>query len=364
MIQNCYEYAVAAKAEGRKIVGIMCEYTPREIIMAAGALPVCLCGGSHEMTVPAERDLPAGLCPLIKSTYGYCVTKKNPFLEMADLIVAETTCDGKKKMFELMARRKPMYVLELPQKPDDADAGKHWLEELRKLRAHLEAAFGKNISDDDLRAASEQMNRERHLRRQLARTMQSDTPPWSGRQLLSYQSSIAAIPCDLAEYERLLSQAKTISGTKTKCRILLTGVPVVRGAEKVIDLIERAGAAVVCMESCSGVKPVLQDVRLNGTDPLEAIAEKYFHLPCSVMTTNTARLDSLRALARDYRADCIVDLVWQGCLTYDVESWFVRELSDELELPYLKIVTDYNPSDAQRLALRIEALIETAGQRK
>jgi benzoyl-CoA reductase/2-hydroxyglutaryl-CoA dehydratase subunit BcrC/BadD/HgdB len=118
------------------------------------------------------------------------------------------------------------------------------------------------------------------------------------------------------------------------------------------------------MESCSGVKPIIDDVVLNGTGPLEAIAEKYFNLPCSVMTTNTARLDSLRTLARDYRADCIVDLVWQGCLTYDVESWFVRQLSDELKLPYLKIVTDYSPSDAQRIALRIEALIETAGHRR
>ena len=30
MIQNCYEYASAEKAKGRRIVGIMCEYTPRE----------------------------------------------------------------------------------------------------------------------------------------------------------------------------------------------------------------------------------------------------------------------------------------------------------------------------------------------
>jgi len=362
MIENCCEYAVAAKAEGRRLVGIMCEYTPREIIMAAGAVPVCLCGGSHEMTAPAEQDLPAGLCPLIKSTYGYCVTKKNPFLEMADLVVAETTCDGKKKMYELMARRKSMYVLELPQKPDDPDARNHWVSELRKFRTHLETAFGKPITDRDLRDAAEQMNRERGLRRKIAQTMQSDTPPWSGRRLLSFQSSIACIPCDLAEYERLLAQAQP--GPAVKCRVLLTGVPTVRGAEKVIDLVEHAGGTVVCIESCSGIKPILDDVALNGADPLESIADKYFRLPCSVMTANTARLDSLRTLAGEYRADCIVDLVWQGCLTYDVESYLVRELADDLQLPYLKIVTDYSPSDAQRLALRIEALIETAGHRR
>src|SRR4030043_1320502 len=68
MIQNCYEYACAEKAKGRHIVGIMCEYTPRELIMAADAVPVCLCGGSAEMIGPAEEHLPAHPRPLITST--------------------------------------------------------------------------------------------------------------------------------------------------------------------------------------------------------------------------------------------------------------------------------------------------------
>ena len=121
MIDHCYDYVEAAKAEGRPIVGIMCEFTPRETILAAGAVPVCLCGGSAATIPAAEQVLPANLCPLIKSTFGYHVTGKNPFLNWADLIVAETTCDGKKKMFELMGATKPMYVLELPQKAGDAD---------------------------------------------------------------------------------------------------------------------------------------------------------------------------------------------------------------------------------------------------
>ena len=116
MIEHCYEYAVAAKAAGRPVVGILCEYTPRELIMAAGGVPVCLCGGSAKTIPAAEQHLPANLCPLIKSTYGYHVLRSNPFLEMADLVVGETTCDGKKKMYELMAETRPMYVLELPHK--------------------------------------------------------------------------------------------------------------------------------------------------------------------------------------------------------------------------------------------------------
>src|SRR5512147_509191 len=118
MIPNCLEYAQAAKAAGKKIVGILCEYTPRELIMAAGGVPICLCGGSAKTIPAAEQQLPANLCPLIKSTFGYHVLRSNPFLEMADLVVGETTCDGKKKMYELMSETRPMYVLELPHAAD------------------------------------------------------------------------------------------------------------------------------------------------------------------------------------------------------------------------------------------------------
>ncbi len=143
MIPNCLEYANAAKAAGKPVVGITCEFTPRELILAAGAVPVCLCGGSAKTIGTAEQDLPANLCPLIKSTYGYHIQRSNPFLEMADLIVAETTCDGKKKMYELMAKTRPVYVLELPQKPQDGDSRAHWLAEVRKLKEELEAAVRK-----------------------------------------------------------------------------------------------------------------------------------------------------------------------------------------------------------------------------
>ena len=148
MIDHCYEYATAAKAAGRPIVGILCEYTPRELIMAAGGVPVCLCGGSAKTIPAAEQHLPANLCPLIKSTYGYHVLRSNPFLEMADLIVGETTCDGKKKMYELMAETRPMYVLELPHKAADAEALDYWLRELENSGPSSRSALTREISDD------------------------------------------------------------------------------------------------------------------------------------------------------------------------------------------------------------------------
>jgi len=369
MIDHCYDHVEAAKAEGRPIVGIMCEFTPREIILAAGAVPVCLCGGSAATIPAAEQFLPANLCPLIKSTFGYHVTGKNPFLNWADLIVAETTCDGKKKMFELMSATKPMYVLELPQKAGDADALEHWTQEVRKFKEHLEQRFQTRITDEKLRDAARLMNRERGLRRQLADLMIRDQPPLTGRQLIEFKSIISGIEADLQQYERAIQLFGDNTGSQSpgnaKIRVLLTGVPIVHGAERVLELIEDAGAVVVGMENCTGLKPILDDVDLDEPDPLRAIARKYYHLPCSVMTPNTGRFETLRSLAAKFRPHCVIELVWQACLTYDIESFHVRKLvEEELHLPYLKITTDYSPSDSARISARVEALFETIHARQ
>jgi benzoyl-CoA reductase/2-hydroxyglutaryl-CoA dehydratase subunit BcrC/BadD/HgdB len=363
MIDNCLAYAKAARADGRPIVGILCEFTPRELLMAAGAVPVCLCGGSAKTIPAAEEDLPANLCPLIKSTYGYHVQRSNPFLEMADLVVAETTCDGKKKTYELMARSRPTYVLELPQKPADEDAFAHWYRELIKFRSALEGRFGVTVTDCGLREAIAVMNRERALRRELAAFMKADCPPLTGRQLLDLKSSVSGIPADLEQYERAIATLRSRPadpGMSSRVRVLMTGVPMVHGAERVLEIIENSGGLVVCMESCVGLKPILEDVDATASDPVRALAEKYFHLPCSVMTPNERRLDTLRELTKEYRPQCVIELLWQACLTYDVESCRVRRLAErELGIPYLRVETDYSPSDSARIAVRVEALFET-----
>ena len=363
MIQHCYQYAVEAKAQGRPIVGILCEYTPRELIMAAGGVPVCLCGGSAEMIGPAEEHLPANLCPLIKSTYGYSVRQANPFLEMADLIVAETTCDGKKKMYELLAQTRPVYVLDLPQKPTDSDAFEHWVREVRKLRAELERRFGIEITDEKIRQAIRTMNCERRLRRRLADLMRSEIPPLTGRQLLDFKSIISGIEADLEQYAKAIDLFSKIRSGNGMVRVLMTGVPTVHGAERALDIIEASGGLVVCMDNCTGLKPIWDDVDESAQDPILALAEKYLRIPCSVMTPNDRRLDLIREMAKAYRPQCIIDLIWQACLTYDVESYRVKGLAQELGLPFLRIETDYSPSDSARIALRVEALFETVRQK-
>lgn len=361
MVGNCYEFATQSVENGVPLVGIMCEYTPREIIMAAGALPVCLCGGSQQTVKVAEKVLPASLCPLIKSTYGYHLEQSNPFLEMSSLVVGETTCDGKKKIFELMGRSREVYVLELPQKSADPDGLHAFRAELAKFRRFLAEFFGVRITDARIREASLSMNRERALRRRIAALMKADCPPLTGLQLLSVNSIIGGFPCAHKAFAEALAQLKKAPAacTKGRKRVLLTGVPHVHGAEKVVRVIEEQGGLVVAQENCTGLKPILDDVDTQAPDILLALAQKYYDLPCSVMTPNERRFTLLRKLCREYKPDCIIDVSWQCCLTYELEALRLREFADKkLGLPLLHLTTDYSPADSGQLATRIGALLE------
>ena len=83
------------KEKGVPVVGSYCTYFPKEIAMAMGAGCVSLCSTSDETIPEAEKDLPKNLCPLIKSSYGFAKTDKCPFFYFSDVVVGETTCDGK-----------------------------------------------------------------------------------------------------------------------------------------------------------------------------------------------------------------------------------------------------------------------------
>ena len=99
--------------------------------MAAGAVVVSLCSTSDETIEEAEKDLPRNLCPLIKSSYGFGKTDKCPYFYFSDLVVGETTCDGKKKMYEYMAEFKAVHVMQLPNSSQDAASRALWKAEIR-----------------------------------------------------------------------------------------------------------------------------------------------------------------------------------------------------------------------------------------
>ena len=94
-----------AKENGKKVMGMYCLYTPAELAVAAGAIPVSLCGTRHDSIPVAEEILPRTTCPLIKSSFGFALQDSCAYLSASDLVVADATCDGKKKCMNFWQKR-------------------------------------------------------------------------------------------------------------------------------------------------------------------------------------------------------------------------------------------------------------------
>lgn len=365
-ISDEIRYVSEQKQAGHGIVGFYCEFTPRDLILAAGATPICLCGTSQNTITHAETVLPSNLCPLIKSSYGYALTGGCPLLNDSDLLVAETTCDGKKKMYEVLSRDKNMHVLELTQKSDKERAFRHWLAEVEELKQKLEQTFQTDITEEKLRTAIKAMNEERRLILAIQELGQHKPAIVSGYEIAQTRYRVAGFSKHLEQMKHFLAMAnqRLKQGYQvapaSAPRVLLTGCPTGHGTEKLIEIIEECGGVVVVQEACSGIKGVYEEVSEQG-DPLEAIARKHFNIPCSCMTPNEGRKDLLKKLARDYQADAVIDLVWQACHTYNVESVLINEfVRKELGLAYLKVETDYSSSDREQLKVRVQTLLELA----
>ncbi len=354
------------KAKGNPVIGFYCLYGPLELALAADGIPLPLCGTRDEPIAAAEEDLPRNLCPLIKSSYGFAVAGTCPYFKASDMIVADTTCDGKKKMFEIMGQIKPVHVLQLPQQQDTELFLEPWISQLEHLKKVIETRTGRTITKEKLQAAINLMNRERAAKKRLMDVTRAKPSPISGMTLLEIlfktgffadkEKGIALMEELATAFEQMSREGVSPFSVKTP-RILLTGVPVGMGSHKVIEIIEKSNACVVALENCSGYKQVFEvDESL---EPVEALARQYLAVPCSVMSPNPGRMSLLRQMIKDFSVDGVVDLTWQACHTYNLEAYQVQKLvNDELDLPYLHIETDYSLSDTEQLRVRIQAFIE------
>lgn len=356
------------KDEGRRVVGFFCTYVPTELMYAADAVPVTLCAFTDDPIPAAEAHLPRNLCPLIKASYGFALTDTCPFFYFSDLIVGETTCDGKKKVFELMNEIKDTYVLQLPHQRNDymRDVWKH---EIIKFKEKLEDFYGITITDEDVREAVRRKNRERTVMKEFLELGKLSPAPISGYELGS-RLDAGAYDFDLeAHCDEIEARTKEVreywerelkGKPNTRPRLLVTGCPNSGVRDKIIKAVEDMGADVVTLDACNGIKEKIDLVDADAADIYEALAKKYMDISCSIMSPNGRRLDYIEELIQDYQVDGVIEIILQSCHTYDIESYSVKRLvSEKLGKPYLSIETDYSKSDTGQIGTRLEAFLET-----
>lgn len=352
------------KDAGTPIVGVFCTYLPREIANAMGAAVVGLCSVSDETIPDAEKDLPRNLCPLIKSSYGFAKTDKCPFFYFSDLVVGETTCDGKKKMYEMLAEFKPVHVVQLPNSQTE-DGYELYRKELIRFKEVLEEKFEVKITEE---AIAREIKKRNGINRALTRlqyTMAQDPAPVMGLDIINtvygsgFQMNTDALEETIdAVTDKIEKEYQEGKNVGKKPRILVTGSPSGGAALKVIRAIEENGGVVVCFENCTGMKP-LAEVDEKNPDVYDALSRKYLSIGCSCMSPNKARMELLEKLIKDFKADAVVDLVLQACHTYNVETAMVKKLvKDKMGIPYTVVETDYSQADIGQIQTRMAAFIE------
>jgi benzoyl-CoA reductase/2-hydroxyglutaryl-CoA dehydratase subunit BcrC/BadD/HgdB len=363
---------IERRAAGDKLIGTFCIYVPEEIVLALGAIPVALCGGTSLSIPYAEKLLPRDICPLVKSTVGLALSNTCPYSPIEDLAVGETTCDAKKKTWDLLAKNGDLYVIELPQKKGARDRDL-WFEEVCQFKTRLERLTGRTLDPERLAGAARLMNRKRRALARLNDFRKEANPPLNGLDALVVIQG--ALLDDAARFtERLealndeledrVRRGIGVASERAK-RIMISGCPSVLGNWKLHALVESAEAIVVCDETCTGSRyyeNLVEEDRSGLEAQIAAIADRYLKIECSCFSPNDERIDSILRLAREHRVDGVVQYVLQYCHTYNVEAVVVAAALKDAGVPSLKVVTDYAESDTGQLRLRVDAFLEGLGR--
>lgn len=354
--------------KGIPIIGTYCTFTPWELINAAGGIPVSLCSTSEKPIGEAEKHLPRNLCPLIKSSYGYALTDTCPYFHFCDMVIGETTCDGKKKMYEYLGEIKETYVMQLPQTVSGMNSMKMWKDEILLLKEFLESKFKVEITDEKLDASIKLRNKIHSTMMGFYDLASLPSSVLTGKEIMlgsdylkftfDYEKTIAVIRDLTVKLKENYASGERRIDPSAK-RILITGCPMGKSLEKVVEAIESKenGGVVVGFENCGNLKCSSCLVDEN-SDPIDAISEKYLNIPCSVMSPNTKRLELISKYVKEYRADEVIDVILQACHTYALESRSARECLNRTGIPYMSVETDYSQGDTGQLATRFGAFIE------
>ncbi|MBM4162754.1 MAG: 2-hydroxyacyl-CoA dehydratase [Ignavibacteria bacterium] len=357
------------RKRGGKSIGTFCIYVPDEIALAAEVLPIPLCGGSHWSVDYADKMFPREICPLIRSTFGMAFSNTCPYKKLKDGVVGETTCDAKKKAWDLLK----FEVMEVPQKKNERDRDL-WRAEVRAFKEYVERLSGVRVIPERLKASIRLLNRKRQVLQDINTFRKLPNPPISGLDALLV--SQVALNQDLNAFmdgcERLIEELhrRVEDGVSAYAmegpRVLIAGTPSPMGNWKVHYAVESSGLQIVADETCTGIR-YFRDLVDEAPDDLEgmidAIADRYFKIDCSCFSPNTERIEHVKKIIEEYAIDGVVQNILSFCHGYNVEAKVIEDMLAGLGIPSLKIVTDYSYEDLEQLKVRIESFRELLNSR-
>jgi len=265
---------------------------------------------------------------------------------------------------------KPVEMLHVPpMKGTDADT-EQYLEELYRFIPKLEQATGNRITE---RTLAESINQVGYAQYEMSRFLEyrKHSPALlHGTQVMAVMNAYAYMSAEdwAAQMHRLNAemegrlQRKQFVGKENQPRILITGSPITFPNIKVPLLIEQMGGRLVADETCLGERALYDPVAVmdNSFDGMmRALAGRYTRpCNCPVFVDNRQRLYRLKQMVKNYNIQGIIYHVLRGCLVYDYEYQMMEDEFGKLDIPIIRVESDYNEEDVEQLRIRIEAFIE------
>lgn len=358
------------KEEYRKSIGTLCVMVPAELVYAAGAMPVRLCSGSYTAYSIGDDYIPRDACPLVKAVMGFGHIKALPIFDNCSFLIAPVTCDCKKKLAGVIDSVKDTVLLHIPPlKKEDADT-EVFLRELYRLIPILEKETGREITSQSLAEGINMVGEAQYEMSKFLGFRRNQPALLHGTQVMAIMNAYSYMPVKMwaeqmhrlnLEMKARLEQGHFV-GKQNQPRVLVTGSPIVFPNIKIPLLIEEMGGILAADETCMGERGLYDPVSV--IDPsfdgmMRALASRYTKpCTCPVFVDNSQRVYRIKQMIKEHKIQGVVYHVLRGCLVYDYEYQIIENELGKLDIPIIRVESDYNEEDVEQLRIRIEAFIE------
>ncbi len=349
-----------AARSGRKVIGYMPIYVPREIIHAADMLPLGILGGGDQLEViHGDAYYQSYICRIPRSTIELGVSGR---LDFVDGMLFPSICDVIRNLSGMWKTMFPgVYVryFDVPQNYQDDIGGNYYINELAELRHDLEGLRGKPITDDELARSIAVYNENRRLVRELYALRARS--PWQVPATEAYLVLRAGLVLPVEEHSQMIREYLAAAANEERprrdnCRIVLTGVFCEQPPLNLIKSLELAGCYVVDDDLLLITRWLTADVASEG-DPLRNLALAFLHQSESTAAKYEPNLKEkgqhlVRAVRRS-GAEGVIFACPSFCDPALLERPMLQHVLKDAEIPY--IAFKYAENSGQMQPIREQA---------
>ncbi|MGE5361946.1 MAG: benzoyl-CoA reductase subunit C [Bacteroidales bacterium] len=263
---------------GRKAVGYLPVYVPREILHASGMLPVGIHGAGDRLEIiRGDAFYQSYICHLPRSVIELAQSGR---LDMLSAVLFPSTCDVIRNLSGIWKLLYPgIYVryLDVPQVLEPATGGAFWEAELRCLARDLGEVSGRPPDEGDLRVSIALYNAVRECVRTLYRARRE--APWDvpTEELYLLMRAGEVVPAEtfIDKARSYLRAVEAEPGRpRDNSRVIVVGAFCEQPPLGLIRTIERAGCYIVDDDLLLGNRFLKADVPCDG-DPIRSLAAAF-----------------------------------------------------------------------------------------